>query len=684
MQHYTVTLAFACCLAASGAWAPLRAAGLPGDAEAASHGDEAATLQLVAETEIVEPDFVFRQYNLGVLSHYSYLVASGGEILIVDPARDIQPYLDDAAKLNARITRVYLTHSHADFVAGHAELAKATGAKIYINKDTGAGFPHEPIADGGVIAFGRVKAVVMTTPGHTPDGTCLLLHTPADSPRPRLMFTGDTLFIGSVGRPDLMGGSISAASLAALGFQSWTGKLSKLPDELPFYPAHGAGSLCGAHLSDKPVSTLGEQKRENVYLQHKDLHAYVTAVISGLPQAPQYFKHNAKLNHDGPPMLDWAALPSALAPAVAASNAAAGAWLLDVRDAAEFAAGHPAGAINIGVRGRFETWTGIMIPWGEPFILIGSDAEMREAAFRLHRIGYDAPAGSLKGGVAAWQQAGLPVRSVKLLQPVELFKLMQAGQAPVLVDVRLPAEWMGLRISENMLNLPINELARESFRLDPAMPVMTVCNSAYRSSMGASVLQKVGFSAAMNLAGGSEAWIEAGLPTYGADAHGTAGTASIPGVYVNLPEAISPADLARRLMDLPGTLEVVDVRPAPQFAEFSIPGSRQAPVAQVMSDAAWLSDRRPLVIVCRDGSVSAAVAGALAQKGARPIRFLLGGVARYYDEIMRPAGIAAEAVPLTPASAPRLAPAPASAPTPTAPTAPTPVAPQARKRSAGC
>ncbi|NLF18472.1 MAG: MBL fold metallo-hydrolase, partial [Lentisphaerae bacterium] len=179
---------------------------VPRDAEAASHGDEAATLQIVEETKIVEPDFVFYQYNLAVLSHYSYLVASGGEAMIVDPSRDVQRYMDDAKALNARITHIYLTHSHADFVAGHIELAQTTGAKIIINRATEAGFAHHPVDDGDAVAFGSAKGVILTTPGHTPDGTCMLLHAPADAPEARFLFTGDTLFIGSVGRPDLMGG----------------------------------------------------------------------------------------------------------------------------------------------------------------------------------------------------------------------------------------------------------------------------------------------------------------------------------------------------------------------------------------------------------------------------------------------------------------------------------------------
>jgi hydroxyacylglutathione hydrolase len=204
-----------------------------------------------------------------------------------------------------KIRRVYLTHSHADFVAGHMELAKATGAEISVNEATKAGFSHKPVRDRDAIAFGKVRAVIVKTPGHTPDGTCLYVYHPASGTNPTLVLTGDTLFIGSVGRPDLMGDGMSAAELAEMGYHSWQDKLSKLPDDTRFFPAHGAGSLCGLHLSDKPVSTIGEQRKENTYLQHKDLPSYIMAVIDGLPDAPQYFKHNARMNHDGPPLVDW-------------------------------------------------------------------------------------------------------------------------------------------------------------------------------------------------------------------------------------------------------------------------------------------------------------------------------------------------------------------------------------------
>jgi rhodanese-related sulfurtransferase/glyoxylase-like metal-dependent hydrolase (beta-lactamase superfamily II) len=660
--------------------------GLPGDAEASTHGDEAASLQLVQETERKGSDFLFRQYNLGVLSHYSYLIASEGQAMVVDPARDIARYLKDADQLGVRITTVYLTHSHADFVAGHTEFIRATNAVIVVNAATKAGYPHRAVKEGDEIVLGKVRGVVVETPGHTPDGTCLYVHHPSDAKVPKLVLTGDTLFIGSVGRPDLLGKGMSAATLAEMGFRSWKDKLSKLPDDVEIYPAHGAGSLCGAHLSDKPVSTFGEQKRVNPYLQYNDLSGYVMSVVDGLPEAPQYFAHNAKINHDGPPLVDWSRTePKALSPAEASAAADKGAWIVDVRDAKAFSSAHPRNAINIGIRGRFETWTGIMVTWADPFILVGSDEDVREAAFRLHRIGYDDPAGYLAGGVAAWQKAGLPSQSVQLVKPAELHKQMQAGAAPIILDVRLPSEWMGIRIGQT-LNIPISKLATDHIRLDPRMPVLAVCNSAYRSSMAAGVLQKAGFADVRNLEGGGEAWIEAGLPTLGSgSAHGEASAGAPAGVKLNLPEIVSPEDLARRVSDLPGSFDIVDVRPAWQFAEYHIAGSVNMPPERAMSNPALVADTRPLVLVCRDGLISAAIAGQLVQKGQRPIRVLAGGVARYHDEIERPAGIASSPTPMKApaAAAPSATPAPAREPSAPAPIpAPAPAAP--KKKSAGC
>jgi glyoxylase-like metal-dependent hydrolase (beta-lactamase superfamily II)/rhodanese-related sulfurtransferase len=622
---------------------------------------------------------VFRQYNLAVLSHYSYLIGSGGEAMIVDPARDIRRYLKDAQELGLKITRVYLTHSHADFVAGHMELAKATGAEIIINEATKAAFPHKPVKDGDAIAFGKVRAVIVTTPGHTPDSTCLYVYHPASETNPTLVLTGDTLFIGSVGRPDLMGDAMSAAEMAEMGYHSWRDKLSKLPDETKFFPAHGAGSLCGVNLSDKPVSTIGEQRKENTYLQHKDLPSYVMAVIDGIPDAPQYFRHNAKMNHDGPPLVDWEkTTPPALPAADVAAQSQKGAWLVDVRDPDAFSAGHPTDAINIGIRGRFESWTGIMIPWGEPFVLVGSDGDIQEAAFRLKRIGYDAPAGFLQGGLDAWKHANLPVGSLTLVKPQDLYQQMQAGTAPIIVDVRLPTEWMGLRIG-NVLNIPLNMLFTGGQRLSKEMPVLTVCNSAYRSSMGAAVLQKMGFKNVLNMEGGSEAWIADGLPTLGnaESGHGAA-TPAVPSG--KLPERLSTAELNRMMMDLPGTFEIVDLRPPAHFADFSLPGSMNATIANVVASPAYLNGMVPLVIVDRDGSLAMAVGGILSQKTQRPIKVLFGGMEAYWNESGAPITPACG----TPNTTPAVKPAAAS-PSPAKPAATAPSAPETpKKKSAGC
>jgi hydroxyacylglutathione hydrolase len=664
--------------------------GMAGDAEAAKHGFHAAMHQVVEQENLT--DFIFRQYDLGVLSHYSYLIGSEGKAIVVDPSRDIEPYLKDAKELNLKIIGIYLTHSHADFVAGHMELARATGAPIYINKLSEAGYKHIPISDNQEINFGNVRCVVRNTPGHTPDGTCLFVYYPASSKDPRLALTGDTLFIGSVGRPDLMGGKYSAAELASMIFNSWNNILSQVPDATKIYPAHGAGSLCGTNLSDASVSTFGEQKKENPYIQHKDLATFVTAVIGDLPKAPQYFAHNAAMNRVGPSLVSWdKEMPKPLPPDEVAAKAKQGVWLLDVRDPKDFSAGHVPGSINIPVRGRFETWAGIMLPWGEPLVLIGSDTDVKEARFRLHRIGYDNPEGYLQGGITAWTDARIPLNTVKLVPPRDLYEQMQQGTPPVLVDVRLPKEWMALRIGENLLNLPIDKLAEDSAKLDPRMPVLTICNSAYRSSMGASVLLKAGFKDVRNLEGGSEAWINAGLPAY--SAKGKAEKAPKAVVYVNLPERCSPADLAQQIMDLPGSVDIVDVRPEWQFLEYQIPGSFNVAIEEVMHNPSYLVGKRPLVIVCRNGSLSAAVAGTLISKTQRPIKFLVGGVGRYWDEMMRPQGIRSPSM-NGPAGPGRSAP-PSAAPTspPSSPPAgespkampeEKPASPQKKKSSAGC
>ena len=333
------------------------------DAESGSHADTAAIQVMVNNYEY--PGLQIVQFNLAVLSHYSYMVISNKEALVVDPDRDIQVYLDTAKKEGWTIKGVFLTHSHADFVAGHTEFTKAVGCPIYQNKESGAVYKMNALSDGQQIPWGEVTFQFMTSPGHTPDGMCMLIFSKDDKTVPKVMLTGDTLFVGSVGRPDLMEGTMAAATLARMSYDTWTNKLSKLDDSVVVLPAHGAGSLCGVHLRDEPSSSIGTERKTNPYLQHKGKNDFITAVLEGLPEAPQYFKHNAKMNREGPPLVDWSAALAKIHPLDASLMDQSRYSVVDLRDAKSFAAGHLPNSVNIGLRGRLETWVGIMVSWGQ-------------------------------------------------------------------------------------------------------------------------------------------------------------------------------------------------------------------------------------------------------------------------------------------------------------------------------
>ena len=653
-----------------------QAAGIQ-DSESASHGEDSASYSLV--DTYAYPNFKVLQFNLAVLSHYSYLLCSGDECLVVDPGRDTFTYLEYAQKENVTIKGVLLTHSHADFVAGHLELAKALGCPVYASATGNQKFPHESLSESSAVAVGTSLVKAIETPGHTPDGLTLCVFNAPEDAEPLVLFTGDTLFVGSVGRPDLLEGAMSAAELASMGFDTWTNKLSKLPDAPVFYPAHGAGSLCGAHLSDKPFSTIGEERVSNHYLQFKGRSDYIAAVLDGIPEAPQYFKHNAAMNRQGPELVDWnAPLPPSKTPDSALTEINSG-YVVDVRDAQAYAEGHIPNSINIGIRGRFETWTGIMVPWGAPLVVTGSENELKEAVYRLHRVGYKADVIPFD----AWQQAGLAVSGNTPANPRELYQKMQEGIAPILVDVRLPNEWMGLRIG-NVVNLPLNHLAQLSAKLNPKEPVVTVCNSAYRSSMAIGILEREGFTNVSSLEGGSEAWINEGLPVYGSESAAQGTTAAAPASpkrVIPLPERMSAMDLKRLLTDLPGTFDLVDIRPPEQFADYSLPGARNVDIPDLVGNPGFLTGAGPLIIIDRDGSLAMAVAGILSQKTSRPIKALYGGLDAYWAESeLNPAVREVPLVGASPQAAPRTTPPAATPPAPI-PASPKPAA---KKKSAGC
>ena len=635
------------------------------DTESASHSGEAAWLNVVDTYRL--PGFEVVQFNLGVLSHYSYMLVSGKDALVVDPARDVTTYVDYARKSGMTIKGVFLTHSHADFVAGHTELVKALNVPIYQNASSGAKYKAEPLKDGFTFKIGTAVVKAIATPGHTPDGMCAAVFASEKDAQPKVLLTGDMLFIGSVGRPDLLEGKMSAAQLASMGYDSWHEKLSKLADDVLVLPAHGAGSLCGAHLSDKPVATLGEQRMANPYLRIKSRSEYIAAVLSELPETPQYFGHNAAMNREGPTPVDWAAQPAAMTPDKGLTEADK-TWVVDIRDAGPYAAGHVPNSVNIALRGRLETWVGIMVPWGARLVLVGEPADLKEAVLRLHRVGYTV-AGTLT--TDTWKKAGLPVAKNEMVKPGDLYAQMQKGTAPVIVDVRLPAEWMGLRIG-TVVNLPLNRLAELSAKLDPTQPVVAVCNSAYRSSMAVGVLERKGFAKASSMAGGSEAWIAAGLPVFSAE---TKAAAAAPKRDIRLAERLCANELKRRMLDLPGTFDLVDIRPAKQFADYSLPGARNVDVADLLNNAAHLTGAGPLIIVDRDGSVGMMLGGILSQKTQRPIKVLYGGMEAYWSESELRGAV--RAVPL-----PARTGQPSAAPASGAPSSPTPAIP--RKKSAGC
>jgi glyoxylase-like metal-dependent hydrolase (beta-lactamase superfamily II)/rhodanese-related sulfurtransferase len=667
MRTVFFTFTVLCGIARLGAFPVEMMAGEIKDAESATHGGEAASYQVVDTYEF--PGLKIIQFDLAVLSHYSYLLVSGGECLVVDPGRDVFSYLEAAKKEGAKITGVWLTHSHADFVAGHVELAKRLGVPLHISEKAGAGYPHVALKDNDTLVIGDAVLRLLETPGHTPDSMCGLVAGKQSPERPLAVFTGDTLFIGSVGRPDLLGENMSASMLASMMFDTWTNKLSKLPDEVMILPAHGAGSLCGAHLSDEPVSTLGQQRVSNPYLQHKSRGQFIAAILEGLPDAPQYFSHNAAMNRQGPEAVDWSpeALPH-IQPSVELTDPA-GYYVVDVRGADEYAAGHIPNSVNIALRGRFETWTGIMVPWDAKVVLTGSVEQIQEALYRLHRVGYRPQCLAFD----AWKQAGLPLTRNEMITPRELHAQMQTPDSPIVVDVRLPSEWMALRIG-TVVNLPLSELSGKAGKLDRSQRIVAVCNSAYRSSLAVGVFERAGFRHVSSMAGGGQAWIKAGLPVL--EAHPAGAVSKAPKREIHLAERISAAELKRLVMDLPGTFQLVDVRPPEHFADYSLPGSQNVHIAELLDNPAYLTGAGPLVIVDRDGSLAMMVAGILSQKTQRSIKALFGGLEAYWNEAgpgagARPVGgaPAGEMVPRRPAAAP-----PAGAPVRTS----------RRKKSAGC
>lgn len=458
---------------------------------------------------------IVKQFYLPCLAHASYIIGDeqSGVAAVVDPQRDTDQYIAFAGEHGFRIKHVFLTHLHADFIAGHLELRDRVGATIYLGAAAKAAYAFTPLRDGAILEFGRVRLKALETPGHTPESISILVYDlNASDTQPQALLTGDTLFIGDVGRPDLRAAlGWSATDLGGLLFDSLH-KLLALPDPCLVYPAHGAGSLCGKSLSKETVSTLGEQRRSNYALQPMNKDAFIQVVTADQPEAPAYFTYDAVLNGEERPTLDETLArinPMTLDDVLVLQSI--GAQILDTRDATEFASAHLAGSINIGLGGQYATWAGTVLDREHPIVTIADPGRENEAATRLGRIGFDHVVGYLKDGLLSLKsRPDLTVTTDRLSAPFAA-ELLSSPQPPLAVDVRTPRE-RDQKYILGSLGVPLNHLKENLEKLPKDRPLLVYCAGGYRSSIAASLLQSSGFRRVDEIAGGIAAWEAANLP----------------------------------------------------------------------------------------------------------------------------------------------------------------------------
>lgn len=454
---------------------------------------------------------IFKQYYLGCLAHGSYLIGDENTkiAVVVDPQRDIDQYLNDAQEHHLEIRYVFLTHFHADFVAGHLELRDRVGAEICLGAKAQADYAFRSMKDGERLEFGKVRLEVLETPGHTLEGISILVYDLAQSDAvPYAVLTGDTLFIGDVGRPDLMASiGISANELAGMLYDSLQKKILPLPDETLVYPAHGAGSMCGKHLSSETSSTIGTQRLYNYALQPMKKEEFIALVTADQPEAPQYFSYDAMLNRSEratlEQVLERQLKPLSLDEVLTLRED--GAQMLDVRDPADFAGGHLAGSINIGLGGKFATWAGTVLSQQQPIVIIAEPGRESEAAMRLGRIGFDRVAGYLKNGMEALDRRPDLIARTSRMTAATLAEQLQTAEPPVVLDVRAESERKGHAI-EASVNIPLNHLEERIEEVTSDRQIVVHCATGYRSSIAASLLEKHGITNVMDLVGGWAAW----------------------------------------------------------------------------------------------------------------------------------------------------------------------------------
>lgn len=453
---------------------------------------------------------IFTQYYLDCLSHASYLIGdeSSGRAVVVDPRRDIEEYVNDAEAAGLTIELVIETHFHADFLSGHLELAAATGAEIAYSSVAETDFESRPLGDGERISLGTVELEILHTPGHTPESLSVVVYENSDDEVPYGVLTGDTLFIGDVGRPDLLASvGFTRDELAEKLYDSLHAKLLPLPDETRVFPAHGAGSACGKNLSTETSSTMGEQRQTNYALLAPDKQTFIDMVTEGQPPAPDYFAYAAGLNRQNRELLDETTPPTAIGLAEFDRLVSGGAMVIDGRDPEAFAQAHLAGAINVGLAGRYAEFAGSVVPSDVDIVLVVDEGFELEAKNRLGRIGFDRVVGHLEHPLAV--MAANPDRVERASRMTASEFKSRRGDIPrlQLVDVRNPGE-VALGTIDGATVIPVGQLPDRLDELDATAPTVVFCAGGYRSSVGASVLRQAGFADVSDIMGGYGAWLE--------------------------------------------------------------------------------------------------------------------------------------------------------------------------------
>lgn len=444
-----------------------------------------------------------QQLYTSCLSEAAYYIESNGEAAIIDPLRDIDSYISLAKSRNAVIKYVFETHFHADFVSGHIDLSQQTKAPIIYGPGAKTNYKVHNAADGEVFTLGNTSIEVLHTPGHTLESSCYLLKD--ESGKPHAIFTGDTLFVGDVGRPDLSSGNMSSEELAGILFETIQNKLMPLPDEVLVYPAHGPGSSCGKNLGPNTHSTIGEEKKNNYALQPQTKEQFVEAVTKGLGSAPRYFPINAKINQQGYDAID-AVVKRGTNPLDILSfkvKLKEDCVVLDTRTAAEFTEGFIPGSIFIGLEGRFAEWAGSLLPFDKPIVLITPKGKEEETVIRLSRVGFEKMDGYLKGGFEAWKKAGEKTDMIIDVEADELMMDMPHDPNLMVVDVRKETEYVDGHL-KNALNLPLNEMTdiAELAQFEDHQNLYVHCAGGYRSVIAASLLKRQGVHNLRNVLGG--------------------------------------------------------------------------------------------------------------------------------------------------------------------------------------